>query len=51
MGYKIVSTNQTIWESIPEISNVLKNDVNNHDKILTYLSEDCFYITNESKEV
>ena len=51
MGYKIVSTNQTIWESIPEISNVLKNNLNNHDKILTYLSENCFYITNESKSL
>lgn len=51
MGYKIVSTNQTIWESIPEISNVLKNNLNNHDEILTYLSKNCFYITNESKSL
>lgn len=50
MGYKILSTNQTIWENSYEVSNALKNDSSSKDDILEYLSKNCFYATNENNK-
>lgn len=47
MGYKIISTNQTIWETISEVERVLKYDTKNKNEILEYLSSNSFYALNE----
>ena len=51
MKYKIVSTNQAIWETIPEVSKALSYEKTLKEEILDYLAKNCIYITLDNKSL